>query len=59
MCAAVNAGARKTDFAMSSPIVVTACIIASSESGHPNGDRGIYVPVEEPSTPSGADSLAT
>jgi hypothetical protein len=37
---------------MSRPIVVTACIVASSESGHPIGDPGTYVPVEEPSTAS-------
>ena len=40
---------------MSRPIVVTACIVASSESGHPIGDPGTYVPVEEPSTASQAD----
>src|SRR5438046_2159198 len=30
----------KTDFAMSRPIVVTACMAQSSESGHPLGDHG-------------------
>src|SRR5262249_48909487 len=43
------------DFAISRPTVVTACMFASSESGHPFGDRGTYVPVEEPSTASAAD----
>jgi hypothetical protein len=36
---------------------VTACIIASSESGHPIGDPGTYVPVEEPSTASKTDII--
>src|SRR5437660_7390118 len=40
---------------MSRPIVVTACIFGSSESGHPIGDPGTYVPVKEPSTASKAD----
>jgi hypothetical protein len=30
-------------------------MIASSESGHPIGDPGAYVLVEEPSTPSDLD----
>src|SRR5215471_16397272 len=40
---------------MSRPIVVTACMVASSESGHHIGDPGTYVPVEEPSTASLTD----
>src|SRR5437879_1455774 len=46
-----------TDFAISRPIVVTACMVGSSESWSPHRDHflGAYAPVEEPSTASKAD----
>src|SRR6476620_5030358 len=45
---------------MSRPIVVTLCILLSSESWSPQRRllNGTYVPVEEPSTASSADMCA-
>ena len=47
----------KTDFAMSRPIVVIACMFGSSKLWGPNSTHcfGTYVPVEEPSTASLAE----